>query len=174
MIKDINFKDYIVEVDNFPKPGICFKDITPILKNHVIYHNVIDKMIEFVKASNANIIIAPEARGFLFGAPIAYASNTDLVLVRKPGKLPRETEKIIYKLEYGEDSLEIHKNDLKPNDRVIIIDDILATGGTIKAIEKIINKTNAQLVGVGVLIDLKKLHEKDLFKNVPLYSLIQY
>ncbi|KAF5273344.1 hypothetical protein FQR65_LT17176 [Abscondita terminalis] len=154
--------------------GVIFKDITPLLNDKDAFKAAIDKMVEFVKKCKANVIIAPEARGFLFASAVAYAANCRFVLARKPGKLPREVKNVNYKLEYGENNIQVHVGDLLPNDKVCIVDDVLATGGTTKAIIKLIEEEKAEVSGITFLIDLTFLHDKKIFENYNSYSIIEY
>lgn len=170
----MKIQDYIAEVPDFPKKGIAFKDITPLLKTPEAFKQVVDKMAVFVKKHHANVIVAPEARGFLFAAPVAYASHTSLVLVRKVGKLPRKTVQKEYDLEYGRTILEMHQGDIQPGDKVVIIDDVLATGGTIEAIAELIEEQGAEVVGISVLADLTSLHSETLTKTWSFQSLVNY
>lgn len=146
----------IREVPNFPKPGILFKDITPILENGEAFQNLSRHLAERVHPKTTKIV-AIESRGFILGAAVAQNLGCGLVLVRKPGKLPRETYKESYTLEYGTDSLEIHKDALKPGDQVTIIDDVLATGGTASAVEKLCAKAGASVLGTLFLMEIAPL-----------------
>ncbi|MBY7704921.1 adenine phosphoribosyltransferase [Vibrio harveyi] len=170
----MDLKKYILDVKDFPKPGIVFKDITPLLNDADAFKNVIDQMAQFVKESGANVVVAPEARGFLFASAVAYASNTRFVLVRKPNKLPREVYDVEYALEYGVDHQQMHKGDFKPGDKVVIIDDVLATGGTMHAIIELVKLNGAQVEGISFLIDLSFLHDEKLFSEYKLQKLIKY
>ncbi len=170
----MDIRDYIGSVLNFPKEGVDFKDITLLLRNPKAFQHVVKSMSEFVEAQNASVIVAPEARGFLFASAVAFHSGLPLVLVRKPGKLPREVHQIEYSLEYGSATQEMHKGDLKKDDRVVIIDDILATGGTIQAIIEMIEREGASLVGLSFLADLTYLHPKELFKEYPTQCFASY
>lgn len=168
----MEIKDYIVDVVDFPQKGIVFKDITPVLNDPKVFQFVIDQMGEFIKTTKANVIVVPEARGFLFGPALAYKLGLRLVLVRKPNKLPRKTFDVSYDLEYGQGHLQIHKGDLHPNDQVVIVDDVLATGGTLKAIDELVRLSQATVVGISVLIDLKNLHPKDVLGSTLVNALV--
>lgn len=170
----MDFKKYIVDVPDFPRKGVVFKDITPLLNEPSAFKAAIDEMAAFVKASGATAIVAPEARGFVFASAIAYLTETKFVLVRKPGKLPRATDEVEYTLEYGTNKLELQKGDLLPTDKVVIVDDILATGGTIDAIIELIENQGAAIVGIEFLADITMLHDKELSKKYPVKSLITY
>lgn len=168
-MKIVDFDQYIRVIEDFPKPGISFKDITTLLKDGEAYRAAIDNIVEQVKGYQPDIIVGPEARGFLLGAPVAYALGIGFVPVRKPGKLPGQTVSETYELEYGCDTLEVHADALRPGQRVAILDDLLATGGTTSATARLIEKTGAQVVSMGFLIELsflegrKKLQGYDIF-----------
>ncbi|ATG97361.1 adenine phosphoribosyltransferase [Mesoplasma lactucae] len=170
----MDFKKYITDVPNFPKEGVVFKDITTLLNDPEAFKAVIDEMSQFVKEQGATAIVAPEARGFVFASAIAYVTGTKFVLVRKPGKLPRKTNEVEYTLEYGTSKLQMQQGDLTPNDKVVIVDDILATGGTIDAIIELIDKEHAEIVGIEFLADITELHDKELEKKYKVKSLINY
>ena len=170
----MNFEKYIKEVPDFPKKGIMFKDCTPILENPVAFKEVIDQFGQFAKEKGANIVVGPEARGFIFGTPLAVCNNLGFVPVRKPGKLPREVISQEYELEYGTDTLEMHKDAIKKGDKVVICDDLLATGGTVKAIIEMVNKLGGEVVGCCFLIELDFLAGREKLGNTPICSLIHY
>lgn len=166
--------EYIAPVKDFPKPGIDFKDITPLMQNGDAFATAIEKMYEFAKANGATIICGPEARGFIFGCPVAYKLNIGFVPVRKPGKLPRKTLDMAYSLEYGTNTLSIHADAIKPGDKVVIVDDLLATGGTVKCTIDMIEKLGGQVVGCCFLIELKDLKGRELLKNYKTFTLLEY
>lgn len=170
----MNLADKIRVVEDFPKEGISFKDITTLLQDGEAYKSAIDLCIEEVKDINFDIIVGPEARGFLIGAPMSYVTKKGFVPVRKPGKLPFETEKYEYELEYGTDVLEIHKDAIKPGDKVIIADDLLATGGTTLSTIKLVEKLGGEVVGLVFLIELTFLNGKDTLKDYNVKSIIKY
>ncbi|WP_434329285.1 adenine phosphoribosyltransferase [Mycoplasma capricolum subsp. capricolum] len=170
----MNLKEFVVDVKDFPQKGIVFKDITPLLNNKDAFKYMIDTIAEFVKQLDVDVIVAPEARGFLLASAVAYATNKRFVLVRKPNKLPREVYDVEYSLEYGTNHQQIHKEDLKPNDKVVVIDDVLATGGTMQAIIDLVKLSKAQVVGMSFLIDLTFLHKEDLFSEYQVQKLIKY
>lgn len=172
--KKMKIEKYIYDVPNFPQEGIVFKDITPLLNNAKAFHYVVNQMASFVKSVKATVIVAPEARGFIFGAAVAYKAGLRFVPIRKPGKLPRKFKTKKYNLEYGSGSLEMHEDSLYPNDRVVIIDDVLATGGTLIAIDQLVEEAGTKVVGISVLIDLPTLHQPDLFNGKKLQTLIKY
>ncbi|QNM93501.1 adenine phosphoribosyltransferase [Mycoplasma sp. Pen4] len=167
----MNLKDYIIDVPNFPKPGITFKDISPLLNQPEAFKHVIDLMSEHAK--DANMVVAPDARGFIFGTPVAYATHKPFIMVRKPGKLPGQTVKQNYDLEYGTNSLEIQVNVLKPGTNAVIVDDVLATGGTVKAIIDLLNSQGIKVTKLIVLYELKALNGREkLPKDIEIISLI--
>ncbi|MCV3754176.1 adenine phosphoribosyltransferase [Ureaplasma zalophigenitalium] len=166
-------KSLIKDVPDFPKKGIIFKDITPIFMHPQAMQDVIDAFAEYVNQLNVDVIVGAESRGFLFGLPLAMQIKKPFILVRKPNKLPREHFTQEYELEYGSSSLEMHKDAIQPNQRVLIVDDLLATGGTVHAIEELVKKAQGQVVGSVYLIELTFLngHEK---LSAPTFSLIKY
>ncbi len=170
----MNYKSFITNVPDFPVDGIQFKDITPLLDDEEAFHSAVDDMAEYAKEIHANKIIGPDARGFIFGASVAYATKLGFVPVRKPGKLPRETLEIEYDLEYGTNKLCIHKDDIGKGDKVIIIDDLLATGGTVKASIDLVERAGAEVVGLAFLIELTGLNGKENIKGYPYKSLLKY
>lgn len=170
----LDFNQHIRVIEDFPKPGISFKDITTLLKNGEAYRKAVDALVEKVKEWKPDVIIGPEARGFLLGAPVAYALGIGFVPVRKPGKLPGETVSETYELEYGTDTLEVHADALFPGQRVAIVDDLLATGGTMLATARLVEKTGAEVVGMSFLIELGFLEGRDKLKGYDIFSLISY
>ncbi|ATZ20809.1 adenine phosphoribosyltransferase [Mesoplasma coleopterae] len=170
----MDLKKYILNVKDFPIDGVDFKDVTPLLNNADAFTYVIDEMAKFVNECGANVVVAPEARGFLFASAVAYKSHTRFVLVRKPGKLPREVIDIEYTLEYGTNHQQMHKGDIKPGDKIVIIDDVLATGGTIEAIVKLVEMQDGKVEGVSFLIDLPALHSEDLLQEYKVQKLVKY
>lgn len=170
----MDFNQHIRVIEDFPKPGISFKDITTLLKNGQAYREAVDTLVVQVREWKPDVIIGPEARGFLLGAPVAYALGIGFVPVRKPGKLPGETVSETYELEYGTDALEVHADALSPGQRVVIVDDLLATGGTMLATARLVEKTGAQVVGMGFLIELGFLEGRNKLKEYDLFSLIKY
>ena len=153
----MNFNDYIADVKDFPKEGILFKDITPLMQNGEAYKEAIKQMCEIVKQMGAEVIVGPESRGFMFGCPVAVSLGLGFIPVRKPGKLPRETISQTYELEYGVDTLQMHKDSIKPGQRVVIVDDIVAVGGTMDAIVKMVESVGGELVGMVALMGLTSL-----------------
>ncbi|WP_432401234.1 adenine phosphoribosyltransferase [Wukongibacter sp. M2B1] len=170
----MNLVDKIRVIEDFPKEGISFKDITTLLQDGEAYKAAIDLCIEKVKDIEFDVIIGPEARGFLIGAPMSYATKKGFVPVRKPGKLPAETVKYEYQLEYGTDALEMHKDAIKPGDKVLIADDLLATGGTTLSTVKLVEQLGGEVVGMVFLIELEFLKGKDTLKDYDVRSIIKY
>lgn len=169
-----NLEDYIESINNFPKEGIVFRDVTSVLSDKEGLKLAIDSMQTKIKDIDFDVVVAPESRGFIFGMPIAYNLGKSFVPVRKKGKLPRETISQDYALEYGTATLEIHKDSIKKGDRVVIVDDLIATGGTIEAIIKMVNRLGGQVVGVCALIELVDLKARDNLKGVDIRSCVTY
>ena len=167
-------KAQIREIMDFPKAGICFKDITTILQNKVAFKAAIDLLAKEYYKHEIDLIVGPEARGFIVGAPLAYVLGTGFIPVRKPGKLPAATETIEYDLEYGSNKLQMHRDAIKPGQKVLVADDLLATGGTAAATVKLVEKMGGNIVGVGFLIELQFLNGRELLAPYQVKSLIQY
>lgn len=170
----MNIKNYIESIPDFPKKGIMFRDITPILAHPEAMRYVTGQLVEFAKKVDANLIVAPEARGFFFGTPAAIEANIGFAPVRKPGKLPRETMSVTYELEYGEDELQMHVDAIHEGDRVLIVDDLLATGGTVDAIVRLVESRKAKVVGIAFVIELDDLKGREKFKDIPVLALTHY
>lgn len=170
----MNLKSLIREVQDFPKEGINFKDVTTLLQNGPAFRFAIDECAKLVDDLEFDVIVGPEARGFLIGAPLAYSASKPFIPVRKPGKLPYETLTFEYELEYGTDSLEIHKDAIKPGQKVLIADDLLATGGTVAAIVKMIENLGGEVVGLLFLMELDFLEGSKKLANYRCDSLIHY
>ena len=171
----LNLKGYIRNIPDFPKPGIIFRDITTALKKPNVFRQIIDEIYFNFKDENIDYIAAIESRGYLFGAPLAYKLGAGLVIIRKPGKLPSKVERIEYELEYGTDSLEIHQDAVEPGKRVLVVDDLLATGGTICAACKLIEKIGGIVAGTAFLIELDNLKGKThLPKSAKNIALLRY
>lgn len=171
----MDFKEKIRVVEDFPKPGIRFKDITTLMKDGQAYQQAIDMLADYAVKQNADIILGPEARGFVVGAPISYKLGKGFIPVRKPGKLPAETIDYTYDLEYGKDSLSIHKDAIEPGQKVLIADDLLATGGTIAATINLVEQLGGEVVGCAFFIELSYLDGREkIGTQYDVYSLVQY
>ena len=167
-------EEYVRNIENFPKEGIIFRDITTVIRDKDGFKMAIDGILEKLKDLDFNIVVGPESRGFIFGAPVAYALNKAFVLIRKKGKLPCETISEDYELEYGTATLEIHKDSIKPGDKVVIIDDLIATGGTTKAMINLIERLGGEVVKICNVIELVDLKARENLKGYELESLIQF
>ncbi|MDA3731500.1 adenine phosphoribosyltransferase [Niameybacter massiliensis] len=170
----MDLNSLIRDVENFPKEGILFKDITPLLLDAKGLQESIDKMAEEVQDVDFDIVIGPESRGFIFGVPLAYKLQKGFVPVRKPGKLPYKTIGQSYDLEYGSNTIEMHIDAIKPGQKVIIVDDLLATGGTTKAIVDLIEKLGGEVVKIVYLIELEGLNGREILKGQNIVSLLKY
>ena len=170
----MNLRSYIRSISDFPKPGIMFRDITPLLKSAEAMREVVRQLAEPFRDTNVTSVLAAEARGFVFGAPLAMELGAAFVPVRKPGKLPFQTETFHYDLEYGSDALEIHSDAIDQGDRVLLVDDLLATGGTIEACLKLARKQGAEVVGAAFVIELAFLNGRDKLDDTKICSLIEY
>jgi len=167
-------KRLIREVPDFPKPGILFYDISTLLKDKTGFATIIDKLAEHYIAHDVDLVLGMEARGFIFAPALAYRLNAGFVPVRKPGKLPAETVKFDYALEYGKNSLEIHKDAIEKGQRVLIVDDLLATGGTAEATAKLAGALGAEIVGLGFVVELEFLKGREKLKAYEVMSLLSY
>ena len=174
MKKKIDLKDRIRNIPDFPKPGILFRDITTLLKDKQAFKQAVDELADKFKNKKIDTVVAVEARGFILGGAVAHKIGAGFVPVRKKGKLPWRTNSVTYDLEYGTDTLEIHEDAIKPGARVLIIDDLLATGGTVKAVAELIKKLQGEIAGIAFLIELKFLKGKQKLKDYPLLSLIKF
>lgn len=171
----MDFKEKIRVIQDFPQPGVSFKDITTLLKEGPVFQAAIDAMAEQVKDREIDVVVGPEARGFVIGTPLAYALGVGFVPIRKPGKLPAETVEAGYNLEYGKDRLAIHKDAVQPGQKVLIVDDLLATGGTISATMELIRQLQGEIVGAAFMIELTYLNGREKLQGVnEIYTLVQY
>lgn len=168
----MNLNEKLRIIPDYPKKGINFVDITPVLADGEALRDLTEKFTYYTEKLDADIIVGPEARGFLLGTPVAYNLSKGFVPVRKKGKLPAETISESYELEYGTDILEMHKDAIKPGQRVVIVDDLLATGGTVKAIISLIEQLGGIVAGLVFFIELEELKGRELFKDYPVYSII--
>ncbi len=170
----MKLEERIRDVLDFPRQGIVFKDITPLLQDAEAFKQVIDTFTQTYRDKGIDLVVAAEARGFIFGAPLAYNLGIGFVPVRKPAKLPAECISAEYALEYGVDSLHMHKDAIAPGQRVLIIDDLLATGGTVAAKIELVEKLGGEVAGIAFLIELTFLNGREKLKGYEVTSLIQY
>ena len=170
----MDLKKTIADVPDFPTKGVLFRDITPLMQEPQAFHQACDAIIEFARSKNIDVVAGPESRGFIFGCPVAYELNVGFVPVRKPGKLPRETVSVTYDLEYGHNTLHMHKDSVKPGQRVLIIDDLLATGGTVDATRKLVEMMGGEVVGAAFLIELVDLKGRQLLSDMDVFTVMQY
>jgi adenine phosphoribosyltransferase len=164
----------IRDVPGFPKPGIVFKDITPLLADPGSLALAVEMLAQPFRGRHVDLVVGAESRGFIFGTAVAQALSAGFVPIRKPGKLPCETRKVTYQLEYGTDSLEIHLDAVKPGQRVVMVDDLLATGGTMVACCDLVKSLGGDILGIAVLIELAFLKGRDKLKNYPVHSVVSY
>ncbi|MEO8663294.1 MAG: adenine phosphoribosyltransferase [Bryobacteraceae bacterium] len=169
-----DLKSLIREIPDFPKPGILFYDITTLLKDKEGWRSVIDSLKNVYKDTPVDVVVGIEARGFFFAPTLAYALGAGFVPVRKPNKLPGETVSVEYALEYGTDRLEIHKDAIQPGQKVLILDDVLATGGTASAVAQLVEQLGGELVGLGFVVELDFLHGRDKLPGRNVQSLLHY
>jgi len=169
-----NLKKFIREVPDWPKKGILFYDITTLLKDKSAFHQLIDAFADYYTDKELDLILGIEARGFIFGPALAYRLGTGFVPVRKPHKLPADTARVTYELEYGTDSLEIHRDAIQPGDRVLVVDDLLATGGTAGACVRLAKELGAMVIGVGIVVELQFLNGRSHLPDLDVFSLLKY
>lgn len=170
----MDLKKYIRDIPDFPKKGIIFKDITTLLINGEALKYVIDKLAEQYKNDKIDTIVGVESRGFIIGTALAYKMGVGFIPIRKPGKLPYKTIRATYALEYGTDSIEIHEDAIKPSQNILIVDDLLATGGTAGAVVELVSKLGGKIAGIAFVIELTFLNGKDKLPGQKIFSLIQY
>ncbi|MZI79760.1 adenine phosphoribosyltransferase [Clostridium butyricum] len=170
----MDLKEKIRVIENFPKEGISFKDITTLIGDGEGLKASIDAIVDYLKDKNIDLIVGPEARGFIFGVPVAYALGVGFVPVRKPGKLPAETISVTYDLEYGSDEIQIHKDAIKPGQRIAIVDDLLATGGTVEAVTKLVEQAGGIVASVNFVTELTDLRGRDKLQGYDVMSLVEY
>ncbi|SDX66305.1 MULTISPECIES: adenine phosphoribosyltransferase [Salimicrobium] len=170
----MDYKEHIAIVENWPKEGVQFKDITPLMDNGPAFKAAVDDIVTYAKKRDIDIVVGPEARGFIVGCPVSYALEIGFAPIRKKGKLPRETIEVDYGLEYGQDILAIHKDAIKPGQRVLIIDDLLATGGTIEATIDLVEQLGGEVAGCAFLIELQYLNGRDKLEGYDVLTLMQY
>jgi adenine phosphoribosyltransferase len=170
----MDIKALIRDIPDFPQPGIVFRDITTLLRDAEGLRYTIDSLAERCCDLSVDYVVGMESRGFIFGAPLAYAMNVGFIPVRKPGKLPAAVHSVEYALEYGTDRLEIHQDAAAPPSRVLIVDDVIATGGTAAATASLIQQTGCELAGFGFIIELMFLNGRSKLPDVPIISLVEY
>ncbi len=173
-MKQNNLKEYVRNIPDFPKPGILFKDITTLLKDKKAFKTAVNTLSNRYKNKKIDVVVAVEARGFILGGAIAQKIGAGFVPVRKSGKLPWKTNSVTYNLEYGTDTLEMHHDAIKPGDKILIVDDLLATGGTVKAVTDLVKQLQGKIAGIAFLIELTDLKGKEKLKGFPIFSLIKY
>ena len=171
---DLDLKSYIRDIPDFPKPGILFRDITPLLAAPEVFRKCVHHFADYYRERNVDVIVAAEARGFILATPLALELNIGFVPIRKPGKLPAATNSFEYDLEYGTDSLEVHIDGIQPGQNVLIVDDLLATGGTMEACCKLVEKAGANVAGCAFLIELEGLNGADKIGEHDIFALIKY
>ena len=167
-------QDYILSIPDFPEPGIIFRDITTVIQDPDGLHLAIDEMQKQLEGIDFVVIVGAESRGFIFGMPLAYNLHKGFVLVRKKGKLPRETIEQTYDLEYGSATVEMHKDSIKPGQKVVIVDDLIATGGTIEAIVKMVERLGGEVVHISFLLELAGLNGRERLKGYDVSSVVSY
>lgn len=170
----MDYKQYIEIVHDWPQEGVQFKDITPLMANGNAFKSAIKDIVEYAKQKEVDVIVGPEARGFIIGCPVAYELGLGFIPVRKKGKLPREVIEVDYGLEYGENTLTIHKDAIKEGQRVLVTDDLLATGGTIEATIELVEKLGGIVVGCAFLIELAYLDDRSKLKGYDMLTLMKY
>lgn len=170
----MDLKNEIRSIENFPQEGVIFRDITPILHNPKLLKEAVHQMQEGLNENDFDLVLGPESRGFIFGVPISYNMNKGFVPVRKAGKLPYKTVAKTYDLEYGTATIEIHVDAIKPGDRVVIVDDLLATGGTTKAIIELVESMGGKVVKLAYLIELEFLKGREVLEGYDIHSVIKY
>ena len=170
----MDYKEIIEIVPNWPKEGISFKDITPLMADGKAFKSAIDEIVDYAKEKEIDIVVGPEARGFIIGCPVSYSLGVGFAPVRKEGKLPREVIQVDYGLEYGKNVLAVHKDAIKPGQRVLITDDLLATGGTIEATIKLVEELGGVVVGCAFLVELSYLDGMDKLEGYDVLTLTTY
>ena len=170
----MDLKEYIARVDNYPTEGIIFRDITPLMADGKAFAYATQQIVDYAKKLEVDVVVGPEARGFIVGCPVAYALEIGFVPIRKKGKLPRKVIEVDYSLEYGKNVLTIHEDSIKPGQRVLITDDLLATGGTVKATIDLVEKLGGIVVGCAFLIELDELNGKENIKGYDYITLMNF
>ena len=170
----MDLKNLIRDIPDFPKPGIMFRDITTLLQDHQGLSYVIDHFVNDFSDQRIDYVVAIESRGFILGAPLAYHLGAGFIPVRKPGKLPAQVHAVDYQLEYGTDTLEIHQDAIKQGSKVLVVDDVIATGGTAAATVALLEKCGCDLFGFAFIVELTALAGRDKLPSVPIHSIVQY
>jgi len=172
--KPIHLEDHIRDIPDFPQKGVLFKDITPLLQDPVAFRDAMNRLAVHYKDAGIEVVVGIESRGFIFAAPLAYLLNAGFVPVRKFGKLPSQTSNVEYALEYGTNVVEVHMDAIKPGQRVLIVDDLLATGGTVAAAIELVEKLGGQIAGIAFLVELNYLKGRERLKGHDIFALINY
>lgn len=170
----MNLKDYIASIPDYPEKGVIFRDISPLMADGGAYREATNQIVEFAKKKEIDMIVGPEARGFIVGCPVAYELGIGFAPARKKGKLPRETIDVDYALEYGTATLTLHKDAIKPGQRVLICDDLLATGGTMAATIELVEKLGGVVAGLAFLVELKDLNGREKIKGYDVLTLMEF
>lgn len=170
----MDYKKYIAEIKDFPEKGVLFRDITPLMADGKVFAAACEDIATYAKSRDVDVIVGPESRGFIFGCPVAFDLEVGFVPIRKPNKLPRETISYKYDLEYGSNELHMHVDGIKPGQRVLIIDDLLATGGTIDATIKLIEEAGGVVAGCAFLIELEYLNGRNVLEDYDVFTLMSY
>lgn len=170
----MDLSKYIASVPDYPEKGVVFRDISPLMADGKAYEYATQQIVEYAKDKDVEMIVGPEARGFIVGCPVAYAMEIGFAPARKKGKLPREVVEVNYGLEYGEDTLQLHKDAIKPGQRVLVVDDLLATGGTLAATIELIEKLGGVVVGTAFIIELEELRGRDKIEGYDIFTLLKY
>lgn len=170
----MKLEDYIASIPDYPEKGVTFRDISPLMADGKAFRTAVNEIVEYADKKQIDMVVGPEARGFIVGCPVAYELGVGFAPVRKPGKLPRETVEVTYDKEYGEDTLTLHEDAITPGQRVLVCDDLLATGGTVKATIDLIEKLGGTVVGCAFLIELLDLHGRDKIEDYEIRTLLDY
>lgn len=170
----MDFNEYVASIPDFPIEGVLFRDITPLMADGEAFHQACEELIAYARKIGAEVVVGPEARGFIFGCPVAHELHIGFIPVRKPAKLPRKTISYKYDLEYGSNELFMHADSIKKGQKVLIIDDLLATGGTVAATIKLCEMLGGEVVGCAFLIELEDLKGRETLKGYDVYTMLKY
>jgi len=170
----MKLEDYVTSIPDFPRKGILFRDITTVISDPVGFHIAVDGLVDILNDVDFDLVVGTESRGFVFGAPVAYVMNKGFILARKAGKLPRETISEEYDLEYGKATLELHKDCIKPGQKVVIVDDLMATGGTAEAVVRLVERLGGKIVKIAFVMELAGLKGRKKLTGYPVKSLLVY